>query len=335
MSSRTRYFLIGSSLVVVVGLCTGLVAYYNGSTPAGVAARLPELAYLPADASAVAYADVKDIMASEFRQRLREALPTGAEKDRLLAETGIDIEHDIDSVIAGLNRNASDPHNAVVLFRGRFDTARIEALAAEHGAVPENYKGKKLLLASASLPASTSSAGPAIAFLEPGLLALGSQADLHAAIDAASTPGGITDNAELMQLVTSAQQAGNAWMVGRFDAMAMQQHMPAQVSAQFPAVEWFAISADIDRGVRGTLRAEARDDQAGDQLRSVVNGGLSAARMFAGNDARVSQVLNGVQATGAGRTVEIAFSLGPETLDMLKHALPPPPTAPAPPLAVQ
>lgn len=332
MSSRTRYFLIGSSLVVVVGLCTGLVAYYNGSAPTGAAARLPELAYLPSDASAVAYADVKDIMASEFRQRLRESLPTGAEKDRLLAETGIDIEHDIDSVVAGLNHDARSPHNAVVLFRGRFDTARIEALATEHGAVTEQYKGKKILLAPPSVSAAPGSAAPAIAFLEPGLLALGSQADLHAAIDAPSAPGSITANTQLMQLVTSAQQSGNAWMVGRFDALAMQQNMPAQISAQLPAVEWFAVSADIDRGVRGTVRAEARDDQAGDQLRGVVNGGLSAARMFAGNDARVSQILSGLQATGTGKTVEITFTIGPETLDMLKNSMPPAvPAAPAPP----
>ncbi|MEO8482436.1 MAG: hypothetical protein ABI634_09525 [Acidobacteriota bacterium] len=321
MSSRTRYFLIGSSLVVVVGLCTGLVAYYNGSAPAGAAARLPDLAYLPADASAVAYADVKDIMASEFRQRLREALPTGAEKDRFLAETGIDIEHDIDSVLAGLNRDARDPRNAVILFRGRFDTAHIEALAAEHGAVTEQYKGKKILLAPQTISASPAGPSSAIAFLEPGLLAIGSQADLHAAIDAPSAPGSITANAQLMDLVAGAQQSGNAWMVGRFDAMAMQPNMPVQIRSQMPAVEWFAVSADIDRGVRGTVRAETRDEQGADQLRSVVNGGLSAARMFAGNDARVTQVLNGLQATGTGTTVQITFALGPETLDMLKGAM--------------
>jgi hypothetical protein len=334
MSSRTRYFLIGSSLVVVVGLCTGLVAYYNGSAPTGGAARLPELAYLPADASAVAYADVKDIMASEFRQRLREVLPTGAEKDRLLAETGIDIEHDIDSVIAGLNHDARDPHNAVILFRGRFDTARIEALAAQHGAVTEQYKGKRIILAPPSVAASPANGTPAIAFLEPGLLALGGQADLHAAIDAPSAPGSITSNTQLMELVTSAQQAGNAWMVGRFDALAAQPNMPAQIRSQLPAVEWFAVSADIDRGVRGMIRAEARDEQGGDQLRAVVNGGLSAARMFAGNDARVSQVLNGLQATGTGKTVEITFALGPETIDMLKGAMPQGPSAPPAPPAL-
>lgn len=335
MSSRTRYFLIGSSLVVVVGLCTGLVAYYNGS-PAGTGARLPDLAYLPSDASAVAYADVKDIMASEFRQRLRESLPTGAEKDRLLEETGIDIEHDIDSVMAGLNHDARDPHNAVVLFRGRFDNARIEALAAQHGAITEQYKGKKILLAPPSVSAAPASAAPAIGFLEPGLIALGSQADVHAAIDAPGEPGSITANTQLMELMTSAQQSGNAWLVGRFDAAAMQQNMPAQIRSQLPAVEWFAVSADIDRGVRGMVRAEARDEQAGDQLRGVVNGGLSAARMFAGNDARISQLLNGLQASGTGKTVEITFALGPEALDMLKGAMSQapsaPPAPPAPPM---
>ena len=328
MSSRTRYFLIGSCLVVVVGLCTGLVAYYNGAAPTGVAARLPELAYLPSDASAVAYADVKDIMASEFRQRLREVLPTGTGKDRLMAETGIDVEHDIDSVLAGLNRGAQDPQNAVILIRGRFDIPRIESLAAEHGAVTEQYKGKKILLAPPSGMANPATTGPAIAFLEPGLLALGRQADLHAAIDAPGEPGSITTNTQLMDLVTSAGQSGNAWVVGRFDALAAQPAMPAQIRAQIPPVDWFAISADIDRGVRGTIRAETRDEQAGDQLRSLINGGISAARMFGGADPRLTQLLNGVTAAGTGKTVQLTFALGPETLDMLKGALPQVPSAP-------
>jgi len=41
-------------------------------------------------------------MDSQFRQKLHEVMPTGAEKDRLFAETGIDIERDIDTVVAGL-----------------------------------------------------------------------------------------------------------------------------------------------------------------------------------------------------------------------------------------
>ena len=33
MNQSTRYFLIGSAAVVLLGLGTGLVAYYNGGLP--------------------------------------------------------------------------------------------------------------------------------------------------------------------------------------------------------------------------------------------------------------------------------------------------------------
>ena len=128
MSSRTRYFLIGSALVVVVGLCTGLVAYYNGS--AAGAARLPELVYVPADASAVAYADVQHIMTSEFRQKLRAVLTDRGRKDQLMAETGIDIEHDIDHVVAFSEPGGEKHYTGMVLAAGRFDAGRLERLRA-------------------------------------------------------------------------------------------------------------------------------------------------------------------------------------------------------------
>jgi hypothetical protein len=31
MIKRTRYFVVGSVAIVLVGLCTGLVAFYNGA----------------------------------------------------------------------------------------------------------------------------------------------------------------------------------------------------------------------------------------------------------------------------------------------------------------
>jgi hypothetical protein len=337
MSSRTRYFLIGSALVVVVGLCTGLVAYYNGS--AAGAARLPELVYVPADASAVAYADVQHIMTSEFRQKLRAVLPTGQDKDQLMAETGIDIEHDIDTVVAGMGGAKADPHGALVLFRGRFDTGKIEALAQQHGAVVQEYNGKRMLLHPLSTggPAATppENLTPGIAFLEPGLLALGSREALQRAIDSPSQSEGVTSNAEMMTFVTSAQQSGNAWIVGRFDALA-DQPLPPQVRQQLPSLDWFMVSANVDRDVQGTIRAEARDEQAGEQLRNIVTGGLAALRMFSGHDARFDAALNSLQASGTGKTVELTFTVSPEVLDALKGSAPAgmwptPPAPPAPP----
>ena len=76
MTKKTRYFMTGSAAVLAGGLCTGLVAYYGGGFPALVASTGPtELSYVPADASVVAFADVKSIMASELRQRFKQSLP--------------------------------------------------------------------------------------------------------------------------------------------------------------------------------------------------------------------------------------------------------------------
>ena len=78
MNKRTRNFMVGSAAVVVFGLCTGLVAYYNGGLPlASSSARaVSDMAYLPADAAMVGYADVRTVMDSEFRQKMM-TLPKG------------------------------------------------------------------------------------------------------------------------------------------------------------------------------------------------------------------------------------------------------------------
>ena len=56
MTQRTRYFMFGSALVILVSLCTGLVAYYSGNLPLRASSVGPaELAYVSSDATAVAY----------------------------------------------------------------------------------------------------------------------------------------------------------------------------------------------------------------------------------------------------------------------------------------
>ena len=145
MSKSTRYFLIGAATVVVLGVGTGLVAYYNGGLAGARQTSDADLAYLPANAAAVGYADVRTIMSSEFRQKLRQILPTGEEKEKLQAELGVDLERDIDSVAAAYVGGSSPFDGALVVVRGRFNTAQIEALATQHGATASDYKGRRLL----------------------------------------------------------------------------------------------------------------------------------------------------------------------------------------------
>jgi hypothetical protein len=324
MTQRTRYFLLGSSLVLIVGLCTGLVAYYNGSLPVRSSTVGPaELAYVPVGATAVAYANVHDVMNSEFRQKLHQALPTGEERDKLQQELGLDIEHDIDTVVGGYTGSISAGNNnkeGIVLVRGRFNAPKIEAAVTQHGGVVQQYGGKKMFVMTDDHPNGQGADGNgqgAVAILESNLLALGNLNAVKKAIDAGSSGQNVTKNADLMKYVGELSGTNTAWAVGKIEGVGADTNIPQQARDQLANIQWCMVSAHIDGGVSGMARAIARDDQAGDNLRDVVRGGLAAARLMAGKDARIDAVINSVQVTGTGKDVGITFVVPNEVLDMI------------------
>ena len=76
MTTRTRYFVVGSLLVLVAGVCAGLAAYYVGFPMSAFGQSGPkELQYVPRDAAVIAYANVHEVMTSELRQHVRQAVP--------------------------------------------------------------------------------------------------------------------------------------------------------------------------------------------------------------------------------------------------------------------
>jgi hypothetical protein len=327
MTQRTRYFLLGSSLVLIVGLCTGLVAYYNGGLPLRSSTVGPaELAYVPSGAKAVAYANVHDVMNSEFRQKLHQVFPTGEEKDKLQQELGVDIEHDIDTVVAGYTgampgSNAANANkDGIVLIRGRFNTAKIEAEVTQHGGTVQQYGGKRILVVTEDHPngqGADATGNGAVAIIEPGLLAIGNLNAVKGAIDAGANGQNITKNAEMMKYVGELSGTNTAWAVGKIEGMGADTNIPQQARDQLANIQWCMVSAHIDGGVNGMARAIARDDQAGDNLRDVVRGGLAAARLMAGKDARLDAVINSVQVTGTGKDVGLTFIVPNEVLDMI------------------
>src|SRR6202521_2434293 len=187
MTTRTRYFVIISLLVLGVGLGTGLVAYYVGvATSAASRVGGPDdLRIVPRDATVIAYANVQEVMASELRQKIRHALPMQENGQRELQEqTGINLETDLDGVVACLSpdpERANMPGAGMVLARGRFDEVKIEALMREHGAQIEQYKSKRLIVGEA--PQGSYAGSFAVSFVEPGFVALGSTNLIRSAID--------------------------------------------------------------------------------------------------------------------------------------------------------
>ena len=105
---------------------------------------------MPADAAVVAYANVREILDSDFRERFRQFEPDTHERDEFEQKTGVNIDQDINSVVAAMVGGAEPtgaPQNGMlILARGRFEQSRLEALALEHGGQVEDYNGKRLLI---------------------------------------------------------------------------------------------------------------------------------------------------------------------------------------------
>jgi hypothetical protein len=334
MTKRTRYFLAASGAVLAAGLGTGLVAYYTGGfQPVSASAVSNELRYVPADATVVAYADVRAIMDSDLRARLKDSLPNHEQgQQEFQAQTGIDIEKDIDYVVASLTAAGAEKPAPLVVARGRFNDTQLEALIREHGGAVEEYKGKRLVVcptgAHDDMPVRSGSM--TLAFLEPGLVAIGESTAVKNSIDAQLSAQSVTGNNEMMELVNDIGQGNNAWAVGRFDVLASQARLPEQVSSRLPQIKWFAAAGHVNGGLSGTLRAEARDDQAAENLRDVVRGVLGLARIQAQADPRTQAMVESIQLTGTGKTVALSFTVPAEILQMIPKAAPQVPQAEQP-----
>jgi hypothetical protein len=338
MTTKTRYFVIASLLVLGVGLGTGLVAYYVGF-PAGAAQRAggpEELQYIPHDATVIAFANVQDVMNSQLRQKLLQALPMReAGQKEFENQTGINIETDIDRIVASLNPDPSNnntPGQGLVLARGRFDEVKIEALMREHGAEIELYKTKRMIVMTHGREGATGDArypsqSFAVSFVEPGFVALGNTSLVRSAIDlhqGGNNPqaglSSVTGNDELMALVRSLD-SGNVWAVGRFDALTSRARLPDSVTSRLPAITLFALSGHINGGLRATVRAEARDDEAANNLRDVVRGFMGLAKMQAGSNPSAQLMMQSLELGGTGKTVALSFTVPAEVFDAVGGAL--------------
>lgn len=341
MNKKTRLFLVASALTLSVGLCTGLLAYYGGlPTMASTREAGPdELKFIPADAAIVAFANVREVMGSEFRQTLRAILPDHDKhgQEQFENETGIKVEEDIDSVTACMWPNhgtQGDDATGFVMLRGRFDSARLEAKAREHKGVQiEEFHGARLLRLVHDSEDSSKSTPPrdgeqhqrktaVLAFVEPGLLMFGEEAPVKRALSRSAQ--NVLTNSEMMGMISEVEGNANLWAVGRVEALAKNAKLPEQIASQIPQVTWFSASSRINGGLSGELRAEARDDDAAKNLREVVQGFLALVRMQAGNKPEMQAMVQSLQLSGTGKTVALSFQVPAEFINAMaaKHQKP-------------
>ena len=347
MTKPTRLFVLVSGGILVAGLGTGLVAaYVGGFQNLSILGNSgpDELSYLPDSSKVVAFANVREIMDSELHQKLKDLAPRNdSGMARFEEETGVDVTRDVDYVLAAIGGEASGttPGEPLIVARGRFDTVRIEGLVRSKGGTVQDYRGVRLL-SVVETNGGTNNMRGALAFVEPGLIAMGADTAVRRAIDAekGDVPNA-SSNADIVRLVKTAGE-GNAWVVAKFDALSSGGQIPPEVLQKLPAINWLTVTGHVNGGLRAAVRAEARDDASAQNLREVLQGILALAKLQTGQNNEFAALTNSIELGGDGNTVSLGLSVPMELVDKLialraaaaalqPPAPPTPPEAPEPP----
>jgi hypothetical protein len=164
----------------------------------------------------------------------------------------------------------------------------------------------------------------ALGFVQRDLIAVGPAELVRQTLDASGSTANVTSNADLMGLIGD-ESSANAWIVGRFDAVSRRMGLPPAVRTQVPPLRLVSASAHINGGVKATLKAQTADAAAADQLRDVVRGGISFARLQSGSKPALQDALKTVELGGSGTNVRLSFMMTPDTLRALT---PQPPSQP-------
>jgi len=120
-----------------------------------------------------------------------------------------------------------------------------------------------------------------------------------------------------MRIVIRDAAGSTAWVVGRFDAVRRRMRLPTTVEGQVPPLRLVSAKANVNGGMKATIRAEAGDKAAADQLRDLVRGVISLVRLQAGRTPAFEGTLKSIELSGTDRTVQMSFALAPDTLRML------------------
>lgn len=268
------------------------------------------LEYVSEEASVVAYANVRALMASPLRARLRELSAAHPAIGVLEEWSGASLERDVDDIVFA-GEDAAGDGRLLLILAGRFDSRRPAAYARDHGGRIEAHDGTQIVLAPRP------SGEVAMALPASGQMLVGDAASVRRALDTkAGAARAISDSAGFMSVVAGLEPSA-AWSVTAFQTFATRSALPAEVAAQLPPIDWLAVSGQFMPAARGQLRAAARDERAAQNLREVMRGFVALARMQGARNRELRGALDTVTLGGEGAIVSLSFDLTPGVLSLI------------------
>jgi hypothetical protein len=320
VTRRTRIFVLASAGVLLVGLGTGLVTAYMGGFQAPGGHGPDELAYISVEAQVVAYANLREVRGSWLHDAVLRLGPGNGHSGWLQAETGINLDQDVDALVASMPGPAGS--RPLLLATGRFDPARLETVARQRGATVDEYRTVRVF----ELPA----AGLAIAVVDPTLVVVGSPAQVRQAMDVKHGQfAGVRSDVALMEQVRDLD-GGHAWAVVRGGADLPVPPAFSPGMSSLGGLAWLTARGQVDSGIRAAFRAEATDEASARLLRDHIQHVVALGRLQAEQQPRLADLVNSIELGGEGRRISLGFVVPPDMIDVLRQWPLPPAVRPAP-----
>lgn len=335
---------------VAAFLAVTLFLGYERWSDRGSAFRGDALSLVPADASAVIYADLSSLRQSPFLAQMHAWAPhpqTDPEYAQFVRETSFDYERDLDRVVI-VTQQRDTGSVLFALADGNFNRAKIEAYADRSGA-KEIRDGRVIHM----LPVAGSVTRFSFAFLGAHRIALTDSADLASLLAQLRKNGTPPDWRTRLGRVAGAP----VFAVIRQDSgtsAALLQQAPGgfrspQLSALLAQLQWITLAGkpDGDR-LRVVAEGECTSEETTRQLSELLNGVIMLAQAGL-NDGKSRQqldpqtrevyldLLKTADVSRLDRTetksVRLVFDVTPKFLEAAKIPSVPPPGSKAAPLA--
>lgn len=178
------------------------------------------LALVPADAVTVGVVHWNELRASPLAAKVFaniDHLSGDGDAARFLAETGLTPREDIDTVVIAMSRGGTGVRESgLVVFKGRFDLARIASALKTRGAVPRDSDGGKYFRLPGDEPG-------AVALVNRNLILCGHEQSVTQALARKENggDGGLTSGQGLGRHLGRVDRDASAW------ALVDLAHMPA------------------------------------------------------------------------------------------------------------
>jgi hypothetical protein len=291
-----------------------LTTLFAGLLPA-TAADPQLLNLVMPDAKVLAGVNVDQAKASPFGQYVLSQMQL---HDTHLAElttaTGFDPTRDVHELLVASSSSGAGQHTGLVLARGNFDPARINALAISKGAASEAYNGVTIL----EDPKQQSG----LAFLNATMVAAGDLANLKAAIDRQTVSSSSLPAPVIVQ-VNQWSSTQDAWAVITVPPTSLHPAagMPpipglgtSNQNNAFQGIQQAAGGVKFGTNVVVTGQAQAATAQDATQIGDTFKLLASLAQLQSNSDPRVTALAQSLTVNTNGTVLNVSVSLPQDQL---------------------